>query len=80
MQIKVLDNITLHFWSGRAVSAITGISGFIWIIISLNRRYSGRKSCPHSEIQCASSTAKKEIFRSEKNSRFSCLVNVSGAT
>ena len=26
---------------------------------SLIRRYSGRKSCPHSEMQCASSTANK---------------------
>ena len=25
-----------------------------------NCRYSGRKSCPHSEMQCASSMAKKE--------------------
>ena len=50
-----------------AVKAITGISGFIWIIISLSLRYSGLKSCPHSEIQCASSTAKKDILRSLKN-------------
>ena len=26
-------------------------------LIALMRRYSGRKSCPHSEMQCASSTA-----------------------
>ena len=63
-----------------AVRAITGMLGLMISIISRSRRYSGLKSCPHSEIQCASSTAKNERGRSRKKSRFSCLVRVSGAT
>ena len=63
-----------------AVNAIMGADGLISSIISFKRRYSGLKSCPHSEIQCASSTAKKDTFKSLKKSRFSCFVKVSGAT
>ena len=42
--------------------------------------YSGLKSCPHSEIQCASSIAKNETFTDFKNSIFSSFVSDSGAT
>ena len=45
-----------------AVNAITGISLLILFKIVFKFLYSGLKSCPHSEIQCASSTAKKEIL------------------
>ena len=39
-----------------AVKAITGALPIL-LIIGLILRYSGLKSCPHSDIQCASSTA-----------------------
>ena len=39
-----------------AVSAMTG-AGPISLIIGRIRLYSGLKSCPHSEMQCASSMA-----------------------
>ena len=45
-----------------AVRATTGISVPIESSIMRIRRYSGRKSCPHSEIQWASSTATKGDF------------------
>ena len=45
-----------------AVRAIILISVSINSIISLIFLYSGLKSCPHSEIQWASSMAKNEIF------------------
>ena len=41
--------------------------------IGLIRRYSGRKSCPHSEMQWASSTATKLILTERKNAMFSAL-------
>ena len=47
-----------------AVNAIIGIVSSMAVIISLILRYSGRKSCPHSEIQCASSIAIKFTFNS----------------
>ncbi len=46
----------------------------------LNRKYEGRKSCPHCEIQCASSTAKKETLTPFKSSKKSLELNRSGAT
>ena len=45
-----------------------------------SRRYSGRKSCPHSEMQCASSIAKNEMGNCLRNSTVSSFDNVSGAT
>ena len=48
--------------------------------IGLMRRYSGRKSCPHSEMQCASSTATKLMRTERRNAMFSALVRLSGAT
>lgn len=39
-----------------AVSAMTGAVPMAFII-GRTLRYSGRKSCPHSEMQCASSMA-----------------------
>ena len=62
-----------------AVKAIIGTSS-IALIIGFNLLYSGRKSCPHSEIQCASSIAKNEMVILVKKFIFSCLVNDSGAT
>ena len=46
--------------SAVAVSATTGTSGNCWRSI-FNCVYSGRKSCPHCEIQCASSMANNEM-------------------
>src|SRR5690554_7364350 len=43
-------------------------------------RYSGLKSCPHSEIQCASSIAMKDKGTVFRNSTYSSLVSDSGAT
>ena len=63
-----------------AVNAMIGIVLSIASIICLILRYSGLKSCPHSEIQCASSTATKDTPVWLKNSIFSSLVRVSGAT
>jgi hypothetical protein len=63
-----------------AVSAMMGTEWATASNITRMRRYSGRKSCPHSEIQCASSTATKDISVLWKNSMFSSLVRVSGAT
>ena len=46
--------------SAVAVSAILGTCGKrSWSIVSL--RYSGLKSCPHCETQCASSMANSDI-------------------
>ena len=44
------------------------------------RRYEGRKSWPHWETQCASSTARRETFRRAARSRKAGLSNRSGAT
>jgi hypothetical protein len=63
-----------------AVRAITGILLFILFKIEFKFLYSGLKSCPHSEIQWASSTAKKEMSDSLRKSIYSCLANDSGAT
>ena len=45
-----------------AVKAITGILLLILFKMVFKFLYSGLKSCPHSEMQCASSTAKKEML------------------
>ena len=50
------------------------------LIIFFKLRYSGLKSCPHSDIQCASSMATKEIFSFFKKEIYSSLVSDSGAT
>ena len=66
---------------GVAVAVKAMIGTFeIFSKISLKRRYSGRKSCPHSEIQWASSIAKKDMFTDIRKSMFSFFVNDSGAT
>ena len=52
------------------MSAIIGTLSLINSITSFNRRYSGLKSWPHSLIQCASSTAKKDTSNPLKNSMF----------
>ena len=52
---------SLTFGVAVAVSAITGAVAIL-LIICLSFLYSGLKSCPHSDIQCASSIAKKEIL------------------
>ena len=62
-----------------AVRAIIGTSS-IDFIIGFSLLYSGLKSCPHYEIQWASSIAKKEIVIVFKKSIFSFLVSYSGAT
>ena len=47
--------------------------------ISLGRyRYEGRKVCPHSVMQCASSIATREIFCNFNRIRISGLARVSG--
>ena len=43
-----------------AVNPIIGISAPKRLTIDLKFLYSGLKSCPHSEMQCASSTATKD--------------------
>src|SRR5581483_9240357 len=47
-------------WVALAVNAAIGRSGKA-SRKRLSKRYSGRKSWPHSEMQCASSMTKKEI-------------------
>lgn len=42
-------------------------------------RYSGRKSCPQAETQCASSTTKRETAARPSRSTTSSLANCSGA-
>ena len=42
--------------------------------------YSGLKSCPQSEMQCASSTAKKDMRICLRMAMFSSFVRLSGAT
>ena len=56
-----------------------GVLLLIWSKTDLIFLYSGLKSCPHSLIQCASSTAKKEIFIDFKNSIFDDFEKDSGA-
>src|SRR5690606_40480003 len=56
-----------------AVNAIIGILSPKRLIIVLKLRYSGLKSCPHSEIQWASSMATKEIVCDFKKSTYSFL-------
>ena len=57
-----------------------GKSFSIFSSITLKFRYSGLKSCPHSDIQCASSIARKDRFTVFKNSMVSSLTKDSGAT
>ena len=80
------DESIAHFLNSsltkREITAVKAIIGTCDMRskISLRRRYSGRKSCPHSEIQCASSIAKNEIGTCVRNSIFSSFVKDSGAT
>ena len=62
-----------------AVNAITGILSLILFKTDLIFLYSGLKSWPHSLIQCASSTAKKEIFIDFKKSILVTFEKDSGA-
>ena len=62
-----------------AVSAMMGISAILSIIERM-LRYSGRKSCPHSDMQCASSMAQNDMGTVFKKSVYSSLVSDSGAT
>ena len=69
--IKMLGSLRPRFFTislctlgvAVAVSATTGMLGLIISIISRSLLYSGRKSCPHCEMQCASSIATNEMFR-----------------
>ena len=63
-----------------AVRATIGILLPNRSIIVFIFRYSGRKSCPHSEIQCASSTATNDIGTVFKKLAYSSLISDSGAT
>src|SRR5688500_20306690 len=45
-----------------------------------NRRYAGRKSCPHSEMQWASSIANRATCRPERSEEGLAVRRVSGAT
>ena len=47
---------------------------------SARRKYSGRKSCPHWETQCASSTTNRPIRARRSRSRKPGEANRSGAT
>ena len=62
-----------------AVKAIIGTLSMAFMI-GFNLLYSGLKSCPHSEIQWASSIAKNDIEILVKKSIFSFFVSDSGAT
>ena len=66
------------------VAEAVRVSMGAWLLIesmaSRSRRYSGLKSWPHSEIQCASSMAKNEMGSCCRNSMVSSLLSVSGAT
>jgi hypothetical protein len=46
---------------------------------SINCRYSGRKSCPHSDMQCASSTAKQSTFNDDSRANVLVANSASGA-
>ena len=47
---------------------------------SASRKYSGRKSCPHWDTQCASSTTNRPISACRMRSRNPGEANRSGAT
>jgi hypothetical protein len=66
-------------WVAVAVNAASGTPGNSWRSWR-SSRYSGRKSWPHSEMQCASSTAKKASFVRFKRSRKLAMTRRSGAT
>ena len=53
------DDMLIENCSFYVAVAVRAINGRLPISLIIGRilRYSGRKSCPHSEIQCASSTA-----------------------
>ena len=76
---KFLTMSSCTFRVAVAVRAIIFNSESISSIISLIFLYSGLKSCPHSEIQWASSIARNEIFIVFKKSIVSLLDKVSGA-
>src|SRR5690606_14985181 len=76
---KVFWMSSWTFGVAVAVNAITGASPIL-LMMFFKFRYSGRKSCPHSEIQCASSMAKNEMGTVLKKSVYSSFVRDSGAT
>ena len=62
-----------------AVSAISGVSGNR-SRSSASCRYSGRKSCPQSLMQCASSIANIATFHEASRARNCACISRSGAT
>ena len=68
------------FGVAEAVRVRMGTLGRMALMASRRRRYSGRKSWPHSEMQWASSMAKKEMGICFSNSMVSSFERVSGAT
>ncbi|CFP69318.1 Uncharacterised protein [Bordetella pertussis] len=62
-----------------AVSAMRGTSGQRSCSID-SPRYSGRKSCPHCETQCASSMANRAMRPRSSNCRQRSVSRRSGAT
>ena len=75
--VQLLLDVGRDFRSGRRGNASTGgdPSDFT---AEPSDRYAGRKSCPHSEMQCASSITTKLIVCFRKSARNSCVVNRSG--
>ena len=61
-----------------AVKAMTGTQGK-WSRNSVSWRYSGRKSCPHSLMQWASSIAMRPIGRRPRSAKTPGTMSRSGA-
>ena len=81
-ELVILRFLRISSWTlgvAVAVSAIMVMLESIESIISLIFLYSGLKSCPHSDMQCASSIAKNDIEIFFKNSIVSFFDKVSGA-
>ncbi len=67
--------------SGVAVAVRAATGGFPSASRTApSRRYEGRKSCPHSETQCASSTARSETWSSARRRWNPSASKRSGAT
>ena len=85
MNSETLSSSRLFFISVRtvfvavAVSAMTGVPGNSFFNLD-NCLYSGRKSCPHCEMQCASSMAKSTGLTLRNNARKCSFIMDSGAT
>ena len=74
--IGMADAAALPFAVAVAVKAIIGAS--VMALNEVHLRYAGLKSCPQLEIQCASSTAIREIFILESLSNTMGCCNLSG--